>query len=266
MGPKIKKLYKTLIFLLFAFLAIPYARANTVTLAAQSGSYGTTNTSDTISLPSYNQAAGHCIVLLMSSYGFIPCCTTAGSVNDTAGNNYGPPPGVIYAGVGSPNENYEEAWEISNVLGNSANVVTINFGASGVPPGSFTEYAQVFYYDISPPCYGTDYANVTTAGSTNPSLTLALTTHHPLEAIFTFATDSILANPNLTAITAPSGFTASSIEPSSPTGISIAAYELVNTIQSSVNITWSSATTAVNGMMLLSVNLTPPGGNRSQYY
>jgi len=257
-------LRKLILILAGLLLALP-TWANTVTLAAQAGSYGTTNTTNTIALPAYNQAAGHCIVLMMSSYGFLPD-TGAGGVTDTAGNTYPGPPGQIYAGFGSPNSNYQEAWYVQNVLGNSANVITVNFGASGVPPGSFTEYAQAFYYDISPPCYGVDFTEVVTAGSTNPSLTIALTTHHPIEAIFTFATDSILANPNLTAITAPSGFTASSIEPSSPTGISRAAYELVSTTQSSVNITWSSATTAVNGMMLMSINLTPPGGNRSQYY
>jgi len=91
-----------------------------------------TGTPSTVSLPSYNQAAGHCIVVFIHEYSG----TAITAVNDTAGNSYV----QLGSNVTDADGGVTSVWYAADCLGNSGNVIT---------PNKQIVYGCLFGYDVA---------------------------------------------------------------------------------------------------------------------
>lgn len=128
----------------------------TVTLIGKTSPSGAVST---IALPSYNQAAGNCIVVAAGLYQ-----ATVTGVTDTAGNTYVKAVSQLYSLTST------EIWYAKNCLGNASNVISIATTGTGGYSGAFGwDVAGVD--KISP----LDVAQTNGATSNTPTVTISTT-------------------------------------------------------------------------------------------
>lgn len=205
-----------------------------------------------LSAPAYDQAAGHCLVVVTSIFSQITGSATQ-APTDTAGNIFTP----VYA-----TDNVQINWNsnvyiCANCKGNAANVVLETF------TGTDTGYSVLDVFDISG------------AALTNP-LDVFLFNYAPQVATSIAATSFSTADANeailsvvssafgnLTLGTQPTGFTKNPagipVQPPANFGLSESAYTTVSTIQSDITPGWTSLGVGVAWLLnTLSFIAAPP--------
>ena len=136
----------------------------TVTGAGSAATSGGGGPGQTLALPAYNQASGHCIVIGVGVYASTPAVT----ITDTAGNNanYAPLFGGGISVPGTPSL-IANIFICPNCVGNAANIVTINY-TNGSNGDSFATYQDIGGCLASP-------LDATSSGTTTDATSLGVT-------------------------------------------------------------------------------------------
>lgn len=205
-----------------------------------------------LSLPSYNQAAGECIVIFTETF---QNNGSPVSVTDTAGNTYV----AQLAGNGftSGNQTYLQAWVAKNCLGNASNIITVNYTG-------FATFSTMAGYH----CGGANVSTpvdvlVTNSGSSTSAASASYTTSTADEALLALmGTESGY----LKADSVDSSFTLDDGETGgSGTGISAVASKLVSSIQTAQVVTFTLHASNPWNVLLISVKeaapAPPPGSH-----
>jgi hypothetical protein len=191
--------------------------------------------------PSYNQTAGHCIVVVANAFGQAP-----GTFSDTAGDT---PTTAIANYVGGNTNNI--VWKIFyNTAGNASNVVNVTFSNANF--ASLNEWDV----DIGSTCTSSAldvHAAATTVTNNGGTISQTITTTSANEAIMTAVFQD---NAALSAATPPTSFTANTIQGSYSRG----AQRVVSAIQTGVTLSWTSILTAAANYDMATVSLKASGG------
>lgn len=199
----------------------------------------------TLSLPSYNQPAGECIVVLTQTYEGAGS-SALGTITDTAGNTYVAQLSIGGGqGLSSGNSNFLQVWVAKNCLGNASNVITLNYA------GGDTFSSAAAYH-----CGGADLTSpvdvlVTNSGSSSSAASASYTTATADEALlFLLGTVSgfIKANSVNSSFTLDAGEIGGS-----GAGLSAVASKLVSSIQTSQTVTFTLNSSTGWNTLLISI-------------
>jgi len=206
------------------------------------------------SSPSYNQPAGDCIWAVYTEGPENSGAT--GTVSDTAGDSFS-----LVTNSFVVDGTNAQSYVAFNSHGNASNVVTVTFPGSDVSG----PWYSLAYYDISGPCNYVDVNVTTNQGTGLSSISETISTATANEVILTTGYNQFYASSPysyITAITAPSGFTAGPLLAEDAES----AYEVVSSRQSGLTVTWSAVSPYITNIIVNSLGYRSSAPNRVEYY
>jgi len=193
------------------------------------GSTGTPGGNTSISFASYNQIAGHTIVVVTESY---DPSGHVSSISDTAGNTYV----GIFAGDGFTNGGsiHSQIWYATNCASNAANVITVNYSTAH-------DYSTAAAYDLSGATNIVPDAHVTNSGNSAAAASGSYTTTVADAVLIVFGS-TVSAQWSASAV--DSGFTLDNgAIQGNATNLTGVAHKVVTTIQTAQVVTYTSFNT-----------------------